>query len=140
VRQRLVADADFEDGINISVMLERLLKSVPRICSTDAQLLMLEQYETLFGIYDHGKNDLNHPFAAVELHTAEDNLTYSLLYERMEQFVYHRVHEATGETWSSFLRLPCYEATEMMRIAAIRREKEERAAGNLTNELKGLKP
>ena len=122
------------------MMLERLLKAVPRICSTDSQLLMLEQYETLFKIYDHTRTDPLHPFAAVEMHPAEDNLTNSLLYERYEQFMFHKVHQYSGLNWEQFKQLPCYEAAETLRLASIQRERDEREAGSLAAQLgKGLK-
>jgi hypothetical protein len=116
-------------------MLERLLKFVPNICSTDAQLLMLEQYETLFGIYDHTKNDPDHPFAVLELHPAEDNYTHGLLRERMVQFAFHKVNEAFSLSWFEFLQLPCYDAAEIMEIASLKRARDEKTAENLVNQL-----
>lgn len=122
-------------------MLEQLLKSVPNICSTDAQLVMMEQYETLFGIYDHLKRDASNPFAVVALHPAEDNFEYSILRERMEQFAYHKVTEAFGLSWLEYLSLPCYEASEILQISALKRTKEEQTQNNILNNLpKGMLP
>lgn len=97
--------------------------------------MMLEQYETLFGIYDHTREDPLHPFAAVELHPAEDNLTYSLLFERLEQFIFHKVFNASGVSWQEFKELPSYEAAELMRLCSIRRAKEEQSASEEAKKL-----
>lgn len=115
--------------------MEQLLKSVPNIASTDAQLLMMEQYETLFGICDHTIERVDHPFAVVEMHPAEDNFEYSLLRERMEQFAFHRVNEAFGLSWLEYLQLPCYEAAEIMQIAALKRTKDEKTQSDLFKDL-----
>jgi hypothetical protein len=75
----------------------------------------------------------------VELHPAEDNFTYGLLRERMEQFAFHRVSETFGISWAEYKQLPCYEAAEMMEIASIKRNRDEKTAESLANSLpKGL--
>lgn len=134
---RFVGDPDFEDGIEISRLLERLLKTVPKLCSTDAQLLMLEQYETLFGIFDHNKPGVSasNPFAVVELHAAEDVYTYSLKRERMEQFMFHGVKDAFGVSWLEYLQLPAADAQEMMIMAAQRKAKEDNNSSDLLRQL-----
>lgn len=118
-------------------MLETLLKNVPQICSTDAQLLMLEQYETLFGIYDHNKKRPDHedPFAVVALHPAEDSFSYSLLRERMEQFAHHDVAKAFGCSWNEFLLMPAPDAEEILEISARRKAREDSSNADIVNQL-----
>ena len=96
---------------------------------------MMEQYETLFGICDHTVERVDHPFAVVEMHPAEDNFEFSLLRERMEQFAFHRVNEAFGLSWLEYLQLPCYEAAEIMQIAAVKRTKDEKTQSDLFKDL-----
>ncbi|MDR3392229.1 MAG: hypothetical protein P4L77_10905 [Sulfuriferula sp.] len=118
-------------------MLETLLKNVPRICSTDAQLLMLEQYETLFGIYDHNKKRqaFEDPFAVVALHPAEDSYSYSLMRERMEQFCFHNVSQFFGCSWNEFLLMPACDAEEILQISARRKAKDDSNTGDIISQL-----
>jgi hypothetical protein len=124
--------------VNISEVLDNLLHSVPQVDSTTAQLIMLENYETVYRIFDHTVEKVDHPFALVEMHPAEDNISESLLRERMRQFAFHDVNGAFGVSWLEFLELPTDHATEILLIASEKKAKDDKSASTLANELKNL--
>jgi hypothetical protein len=100
---------------------------------------MLENYETLFGIYNHDLEEKDRPFALVEMHTAEDTYTSSLLYERMREFAYHKVDSTFQISFLDFLALPVHMATEMMLVAAKEKAREDRGAEEMFKKLGTVK-
>lgn len=133
-----MADPEFEDGIDVGSMLERLLKAVPQVCSTDAKLLMMEHYETLFRIYNHDApppQGQSSDFALIGLHPAEDTLSSSLMRERMEQFAHHKVGDYFNISWLDYLKLPVEQAAMMMEIAAHEAEQDKKGAADVLKEL-----
>ncbi len=99
---------------------------------------MLENYETAYGIYDHDVERADRPFAAVEMHPAEDNLTDSLLYERMRQFAYHGVADTFNISWNEYLALPCYDAAEIMEIASVKKAKDGETGSAMVKQFAAL--
>lgn len=108
-------------------MFDTLLHYVPKICSTDAQLLMRHHYETKFGIFDHDHGDgKDHPLALVMMREAER--TNGPLFERIERFEERQIYQKFGLNLIEFLSLP-REVCEFIEHLAIKRQKENNAVG-----------
>lgn len=108
-------------------MFDHLLRYVPRICSTDAQLLLRHHYETRFRIYDHDHDrDKDHPLALVLMRESER--TNGLLFERIERFEERQIYQKFGLSLTEFFSLP-REVTTFIEELAIKRQKENNLLG-----------
>jgi hypothetical protein len=116
-------------------MLEKLLKSVPVIGATDARLMLIEEYETNFGIYDHNLENADHPLALLEMHPMEDTVTCSLMYERIEQFAQVDVSKRFGLNFIDFLSLPRDYCEKMLEVASKMKGKEDADAAAMLKNL-----
>lgn len=87
-------------------MISLALRASPALVSSDAQLLLRDTYETLYGIYNHEADNPARPLAVMGMHAAEDAHTGSLLYERIEQFGEKEVFQFYGLNLVQFLDLP----------------------------------
>lgn len=87
-------------------LLYELLKTSPQLKTSDAQLLLRDSYETMFGIYNHETAPLDRELAIMAMHPAEDAHTDSLLYERIEQFGQKQVTKYFGLSLTEFLEYP----------------------------------
>jgi hypothetical protein len=118
------------------------LKTVPRVCSTDAKLLMLEHYETQFRIYNHDApppQGMTSDFALVAMHPGEDTLSSSLMRERAEQFAHHKVGDYFNISWLDYLSLPVEQAAMIMEISAFERERDDKGAAEALKKLGDIK-
>lgn len=95
----------------------------PKLCSTDAQLLLRDRYESLHGIYNHATNN-PHPFALVLKNWNEDNVTGGPLHERINQYVDHQILRHFGLSLDEFLNRPTYMCELLLKIASERNRKE----------------
>jgi hypothetical protein len=104
-------------------MFDHLLRYVPKVCSTDAQLLMRHHYETKFGIFDHDHGaGKDHPLALVMMHEAER--TNGPLFERIERFEERQIFQKFGLPLDRFLSLP-REVCDFLEKLAIKRQAEK---------------
>lgn len=130
-----VADPLFGQSVDIVNPISEALAVAPQLKSTDTALLMLDRYETTYGIYDHVNNDPNRPLALVAMHPAEDSSTGSLLYESMEMFAELRITKHFGLSYTEYLELPTDYCRELRRIAAKMERTEGRVAQDIMNQL-----
>ena len=86
------------------------MSRVDRIDSISGRLILLDAYETTYGIYNHEDDILNrdHPLALVAMHAKEDASTHSALYNTIRRFKRYRVGapENFNISLTEFLQLP----------------------------------
>lgn len=114
-----------------------LLAKSPKIKSIEAQILLRESYETIYGIYNHDVNDPEHPLALVEFHEAEDNTTGSLLHERLDMFAQKQVHKWFGISWPEFVAQPTDLCLRMLEIAGKKQDAEDSTTTGVLAQLGG---
>lgn len=83
-----------------------LLRTVDGVNAVDARIILLESYETAYGIYDHDNFDPKRPLALVAMHFAEDYTNVSRLKTTMERFFNNEVYKNFGLNLTEFLSLP----------------------------------
>ena len=98
--------------------LRATVKLAPKLKAVAAQILLLDRYETIYGIYNHDHEDPARPWALVAMHEAEDVVSGSQLHERMEQFVEKEVHKWFGISWLEFIEQPTDACIKMLEISA----------------------
>jgi hypothetical protein len=109
------------------------------MCSTDLKLMMLHNYETKFGIYDHDKSDdTRDPLALVRMHWGEDTISTSRLSERDKQFIDLEIHRYTGLNLVQFLELPTWRCASIMSQCADKLREKNTPAGRLKTAVEEL--
>lgn len=106
-------------------------KISPRLCSTDAQLLLLERYETKYGICNHNVNSNNRPLLLQAIHPTEDITTNGLLEERIEQFAELRIGKYFNISFTEFINQPREVVVKMINVAT----KMQKIEGNVASDL-----
>jgi len=114
-----------------------LLQTMPVLCSTDAQLVLRERYETTYGIYNHDDIAVPRPFAPIAMQWSEDSCDGSLKYERIEQFSDFNIYKYFGLNWVQFCDLPVDEARKILEVSLKRCNKEGVITDNLFKDLTG---
>ncbi len=92
------------------------IRTLPKLDSIDAQIVMRDLYEKEFGIYDHAKINRNRPLASVAFHPAENINDYSLLEESMRTYISKGIKDKFGLSYTEFLELPLDIIEIMIRI------------------------
>jgi hypothetical protein len=100
------------------------MAQAPKLISSDATLLLMEAYETTYGIHNHSSGDVERPLAAVAMHPPENALVGSTLYGRIEQFAEFGVAKHFGLSFSEFLDLPPYVAGRILEVSSARTKLE----------------
>lgn len=85
----------------------------------DVRAVMMDLYETEFGIYDHVTPGPKHPFASVLHHPKEEYYYNSPLKEVIEEFGVYNLGELYNLSLTEYLRLP----TPMLEL--LRRTKDD---------------
>ena len=91
--------------MNESTQIDDLLKTVSKIDSISAQLLLREAYEVSYQIFDHDA-DSTHPWALVMDHPKENYTEYGTLYRTIHGFHFRDIHKKFGLNLTEFLELP----------------------------------
>lgn len=117
--------------------IRELIEKAPKLCSTDAQMVLREAYETTYGIYNHNDKTAPRPLALVAMHPSENATVGSTLYERIDQFVELAVIKHFGLSLIEFFELPTDIAKRVLEIAQVRQEAEKRVADGVANQLEG---
>ena len=110
--------------MNIHERIQTLIEKAPRLVSTDAQLVLREQYETAFGIYNHDHPQGQHPLALVMMNWCEDTVTGGGLHERMEQYMNLGILKYFGIPFDQWIEQPTYVIELQLDSAKRRIEKE----------------
>ena len=116
-------------------VIDELIDEVGTIPNIDAKILLMESYETAYGIYDHENADFNRPLALVALHPKETYWKESGLYRRLERYNLHEVNQHFGLSLTEFLALPRDYVEDIFDIL---RQKAERETPDLERQKKAL--
>lgn len=108
------------------------------MCSTDAQLVMRDAYETTVGIYNHNRDERERPLALVAFQPSEDTSKTSHLYERIRQFRIRNVPKHFGLSLVDFMSLPTDIAEFVLEEAGVATNEESTVAQNLSDQFKNL--
>lgn len=110
-----------------------LLHRAPKVCSTDSQLLMLERYDTSFGVFNHRATvesvpgTVDRPLALVAMHPSEDPITGSLLHERLKVFIELDIAKYVNISFPDFLDQPTYLCDLQIELCNEKQRKESEA-------------
>lgn len=122
-------------------LIRQLIKKAPARCSySNASLLSLDFYETTYGIHNHNAdvNSLDTALKLMELHPAEDNISFSHLNERLQQFSELEVYQTLGLSWKEFIDQPHYVVEMQIKLCRDRMKLKDSVANNTMNEIKNL--
>lgn len=97
--------------------------------------MLLEQYETVFGIYNHQAVDPSRPMASVAMHPAENTSEGGLLDERLQQFVDKKVSHYFGLSLKEFLDYPPDMCMKILEICAHKQKEDNTMANNVLSQL-----
>lgn len=96
--------------------LQVALETYPAMCSTNAQLLLREAYETTYGIVNHELPAVKkRPLALVAFQWPEDSTAGCRLYERMDQYHECNILKWFGMPWDRWLDQPHDVCEEQLR-------------------------
>lgn len=91
-----------------------LLENCPKLSGIEADLVLIDFYETHYGIFDHFKLGKQFPFAPVALHDSEENSDTSLLKAHFE--VFFKTGLNTYMDFETFLKLTHEEVAWVVEI------------------------
>lgn len=89
-------------------MLNELLGKLPKLSSIDTQIVLYDQYETRYGIYNHQQPNKMRPLASVALQPSENFTERSILYDALEEYALENYRDVWGLSVAEFLDLPQY--------------------------------
>lgn len=112
-----------------------LIEYAPKLASVDAQLMLLERYETTYQIFDHQDVGGNHPFALILMHWNQDVITEGSLHGRMRRFVDTDIAKYFNISFTEFIDQPSYVCDLMIKVAAEKIRKEAPAVAKALKEL-----
>lgn len=95
--------------------INELIEKAPPVVSTDAQLMLLDAYETTFGIENHEQPQKSRPLLLVAKQWAEDTGKGSHLFERQQQFYDCGILKFFGIPFDRWLEQPTEIVEEQMR-------------------------
>lgn len=121
-------------------MAEELLAKIEKVDSITARLILLDAYETTYGIYNHADEMANRdrPLALIAMHPKEDFSTHSALYNTIRRFRKYKVGHPDNFNMSltEFLELPKDISDFLMDIMASEAAEE---AARLQEQIKNMK-
>lgn len=87
--------------------LDALIRELPAVRATAAEVITLSCYQTEYGIYNHDRRDRG-PLSLVALHPKENMMEGGPLYQHIRRFFHYRLHKLFGLSLVVFLELPLY--------------------------------
>lgn len=133
-----MCDPGFGENVDVNAVLEELIEKAPRLKSTDAQMVLRDQYETTYGIYNHAVPENDHPFALIMMNDSEDTVTHGALHDRMTQYLDCDIHKYFGLSFLEFIEQPTYVIVMQLELAQERIRKEAPITNALKKQLDGL--
>jgi hypothetical protein len=88
-----------------------------RLESSEVQLLLLDQYEQLYGLRDHERE--GHPFGPILFNDLEDVYTDGAVHERMQQYDKLGIKDIFGMSYSEFISHPTHRVMQMLEYARV---------------------
>lgn len=94
-------------GPDYLTLLQDLIDTQPKQSSIEAQMLLLEVYQTSYGIYDHFNSDArNNPLKIVAMHPKENVIDLGPRINSMRRFMLYNVQRYTGKNYEEFISQP----------------------------------
>lgn len=109
------------------------------MCSTDSQLMMLDAYESTYGILRHETVPKERPLALVAMNWSEDTVNGSSLFERMQQYHDCGILKFFGIPWDRWIEQPRYINEEQLRRGKLLGEAENGQVAVLQRQLNEMK-
>ena len=138
MNQRYVANQLFGIEVDWDAFIKRSLDGMlPPANYLEGKQLLLELYETYYGLHDHLQ--ATNPLAAVMFHEGERYLDRYLYDNYLETFLYKRIYEHTGLSFDAFLAKPRYEIEKILKKVVAYNDKKssarQDALDNLSNNI-----
>lgn len=102
-----------------------------------AKQLLIEMYETNYGIYDH--TTTTNPLSGVLFHDTEKYLDDHLFDQYLRTYLFKEVYQRTGLSFDNFLDKPRYEIDKIFKIIDEYNAKKNAVANNVIGDLEGKK-
>lgn len=113
-------------------LLQDLIDTQPKQKSIEAQMLLLEAYQTSYGIYDHFNSDArNNPLKIVAMHPKENVIDLGPKINLMRRYMLYNVRQYSGKSFEDFVALPRHEVKQWLDLC-------EEATKKDTGKLNGL--
>lgn len=129
----------FGEGMVRHNYINELIEKAPPVVSTDAQLMLLDAYETTFGIENHEHPQKARPLLLVAQQWSEDTGKGSHLFERQQQYYDCGILKFFGIPYDRWLEQPTEIVEEQMRRGKIWGTAENAQAETLRLKLEALK-
>jgi hypothetical protein len=94
--------------LNSSSQIDALLRELPAVRSTAAEIITLTCYQTEYGIFNHEQPHPHNPLALVAMHPKEDALEGGPLYSHIRRYYNYQIKKHFGMSLTEFLELPPY--------------------------------
>ena len=117
-----------------------MIDTSPKLRFTDGQILLLDVYESGYGIYDHSQHavDNSRPLALVAMNWEEDASTGSQLYERIELFKERQIYQIFGLSLTEFLDLPRDICTKILESCGKKQNEEGKVVDDISRHLNNI--
>lgn len=120
-------------------LIEYALENLPALGRVDAKIVMYDQYETRYGIYDHltpRPSTEVRPLASVAMHPSENFTEGGIMYDSLLNYAEKNYKEIWGLNLTEFLNLPCYMTKMLREITDMVHEKKNKAIEIAEQDLK----
>ncbi len=101
-----VSDPEFGIGIDNNELLKFMIRVKKKLSVIESKIILLNQYDDLYGIYDHTTEDSENPIPLAGFHWNEDTVDGNPLYEEVNNFIKFNVLKHTGMSYLEYLNLP----------------------------------
>lgn len=100
------------DHLDRKGQLDALMRELPAVRPSIAQIMTATAYQTEFGLYDHAAPG-NHGLALVAMHPKEDVIEGGPTFTHIRRFFHYRIHKHFSLSLEEFMGLPPY-VTELL--------------------------
>ena len=112
--------------------------------NVDTKIILTDNYESKFGIFQHQLAANRRPLSSVAFHTSEDMLTHSLLAESMRTFESKKIGDIFRISYLEYMNLPVSVVSLMKdicdEILASRTKEANNVDNMLKNAMNGVSP
>lgn len=114
-----------------------VLKESVNTNSIETKLILLENYDIHYGIFNHGMYE-DRPYSLIEMHDTERFDTVNPLYELMEKYVEKNVLKFFGMSFDTFIEMPRDRVNKMFEICDTMTKRERQRVDPLLKELEDM--
>jgi len=94
------------DKLSTDGQLDALLRELPAVRPTAAEIITRACYQTEYGIFNHEQLGSQRPLALVAVHPKEETMEGSPLYKHIRRFYNYQIHAKFGLSLTEFLEMP----------------------------------